>query len=71
MSFNKTLLPVPLLPSTASVSPRTTVKLSPSRTCCVPNDLWTSRIIKTCSPSMGVCLSDKLASAMVCSMGKK
>src|ERR1700761_2059248 len=41
---NSTLLPVPLRPSTASVSPALTLKLTPSRTRCEPKDLETDSI---------------------------
>src|ERR1700722_16314344 len=38
-SFNNTLLPVPLRPSTLMVSPSSTVRSIPSSTVCSPNDL--------------------------------
>src|SRR5271157_1419557 len=43
MIFNKTLLPVPLRPSTASVSPRATVRLIPFKTTWAPKDWCRSR----------------------------
>src|SRR5208337_1966409 len=43
MIFNKTLLPVPLRPSTASVSPRATVRSIPFRTTWAPKDLHSPR----------------------------
>src|ERR1700722_17230088 len=71
-SFNRTLFPVPLRPSTASVSPRASVRLSPSNTCCAPNDLWTSRITRTCSPETWPAgWLSQFVSAIVCFMGRK
>ena len=42
ISLSKTLFPVPLRPNTARVSLRFTVRLTPSKTFCRPNDLCTS-----------------------------
>src|SRR5581483_3353716 len=44
ISFSSTLLPVPLRPSTVSVSPRRTSRSMPSRTFCRPNDLRSALI---------------------------
>src|ERR671937_1926164 len=41
-SLNSTVLPLPLRPITARISPRCTRRLSPLRTCCLPNDRYTS-----------------------------
>src|SRR6266487_2705149 len=42
MSLNSTVLPLPLRPITARISPLRTRKLIPFRTCCLPNDRYTS-----------------------------
>ena len=43
MIFNNTLLPVPLRPSTARVSPRATVRSIPFKTTWAPKDLCSPR----------------------------
>src|SRR6266498_5167609 len=41
-SLNSTVLPLPLRPMMARISPLSTWKLMPFRTCCLPNDRYTS-----------------------------
>src|SRR5271168_5493208 len=47
ISLSNTLLPVPLRPNTASVSPRFTVRLIPFKTLWLPKDLCKSSTART------------------------
>src|SRR5580698_1252887 len=47
-SFKSTLFPVPLFPSTARISPFSTVRSMPFSTCCSPNDFRNPLITTGC-----------------------